>query len=104
MSAKKYGTKGKKEQDIKSKIIQKQVDEIKSLEEEVANLKAMCEEKDKVINSVSLLHNELQSLIDEAKSKMTEYDNGVAEIKKMKRIFDDELYNGKWNLVKLLIK
>lgn len=101
MGAKKYST---KEQDVKSKIIQKQADEIKFLEEEVANLKVMCEEKDKIINSISPLREELQSLIDEAKSKMSDYDAGVAEVKKMKKIFDEELYRGRWNLVKLLIK
>ena len=105
MSAKKYNsTKSQKKQDIKSKIIKRQADEIKSLEEEVANLKAACEEKDKIIDSVSPLREELQSLIDEAKSKMVDYDNGVEEVKRMKKIFDEELFNGKWSLVKLLIK
>ena len=105
MSAKKYSsTKNQKEQDVKSKIIKRQAEEIKSLEKEVENLKAMCEEKDNVISSVSYLREELQSLIDETKSKMKDYDDGVAEVKKMKKIFDEELYRGRWNLVKLLIK
>lgn len=104
-----------KKSDIKDRTIARQTKEIEFLKKEVSKLKAMCEEKDAIIKekeneaadftaSVESLRCELRKNIDELKQKSKEYDENLAEIKNMKMIFNQELFKGKWSLVKFLIK
>lgn len=101
--------------DIKDRTITRQAKEIESLKTEISNLKIMCEEKDAIIKdkenetveftaSIESLRGELKANLNELKQKSKEYDENLAEIKKMKRIFNQELFKGRWKIVKLLIK
>lgn len=97
------GFKKSNKQDFKSKIIQKQADEIDGLKHEVSRLKNLCDEKDEIINSVDSYRCELQSIVLDLRSKQDEYNKKIEEIKKMKKVFDEELYKGRWDFVKLFI-
>ena len=104
-----------KKSDIKDRTIARQAKEIESLKTQILKLESMCREKDLIIEtnkneiakftaSVESLRTELKKNINELKQKSKEYDESLAEIKDMKMIFNQELYKGKWNLVKFLIK
>lgn len=101
--------------DVKDRTITRQAKEIESLKTEISKLEAMCDEKDEIIKakenesiefaaSIEFLRSELNASLDELKQKSKEYDENLAEIKKMKKVFNQELFKGRWKLVKLLIK
>ena len=85
-------------------MISRKSEKIKSLESEIEKLKLECEEKDSVINSIEPLRNELKQNIDEIKGYKEEYKKLIAELKRMKTIMNQKLYNGRWWLVRFLIK
>ena len=101
--------------ELKDKTIARQAKEIETLKAEVSKLKSACDDKDKIIAEkenegaefaaiIESLRSELKENIDELKSKSKEYDENLAEIKMMKNVFNEELFKGKWNLVRLLVK
>ena len=104
-----------KRSDIKDRTIARQVKEIESLKTKISKLESMCNEKDAIIAakenesaeftaSIESLRKELKKNIDELKQKSKEYDDNLAEIKNMKMILNQELFKGRWSLIKFLVK
>lgn len=94
----------KKKNDRKSRIISRQVDEIGKLKQKISDLEISCNEKDDIIGSIDALLSDMRDTVDGIKKKSEEYDKLVNELKTMKLIMNEEVFKGKWWLVKLLIK
>ena len=85
-------------------MISKQTEQIESLKDEIQELKLKCEEKDKIINSISSMREELKNNIDEIKKQKKEYKSLVEELRRMKIIMNQKVYKGRWKLIRFLIK
>jgi hypothetical protein len=94
----------KKRLEFQQKLIQRQSEQIEDLKLQVENLKLEIEEKDKIISSVSSLRNELTENVKESKKYKEEYIKLIQELRKMKEIVNQEVYKGRWWLVRFLIK
>ena len=62
----------KKRLDFQNKMISRQSKQIDSLKSEIDNLTLKLAEKDKIINSVASLREELSQNVEEVKNKKTE--------------------------------
>ena len=93
-----------KKSDYKSQIVNRQIDEIKHLKQEILKLEINCEEKNKLINSIDSLHNDLVSVIDELKNKRQEYNKLIEELYKMKSVMNQTVFKGRWKLIRLLLQ
>lgn len=100
MNEKKY----EKRLETQNKIISRQSGQIEELELQISKLKLDIEEKNKIINSINPLREKLLRDIDEVQSSKKEFDKLIDELKKMKNIMNQEVYKGKWKLIKFLIK
>lgn len=85
-------------------MISRQSEQIDLLKSEIEQLKSKCDEKDKIINSVAHLRSELTENINEIKKHKKEYKKLIEELKQMKMIMNQEVYKGRWWLIRLLIK
>lgn len=94
----------KRKLETQSKIISRKSKQIEDLESHVSKLKLEIEEKNMIIDSVASLKNELSFHVTEAKKYKEESKELVQELKKMKKIFNREVFKGRWNLIKFLIK
>lgn len=100
MSEKKH----KRRLEFQEKVISRQSSQIESLKDEIERLKFECKEKDELINSVDSLRKELSNINAELREKKNEYDKLIKELKKMKDVFNQTVYKGRWRIVKWLIK
>lgn len=89
---------------FQQKVIARQSKENEGLKLEIVKLKNEIKEKDEIINSVAPLRNELTQNVNEVKKYKEEYKKLIQELKKMKSIVDQEVYKGRWWLIKWLIK
>lgn len=90
--------------ELQKKLISRQAEQIESLNSQVAKLTLEIENRDNIINSVSSLKDDLiqkNKDIDKCKEK---YRVLIDELRKMKEILNQEVYKGRWWLVKFLIK
>lgn len=87
----------KKRLDFQQKLISKQSQRIKDLESEL-------EEKNKIIDSISDLRNESKQNVAESKKYKDEYEKLVDDLKLQRDIFDKEVFNNRWWLIRLLVK
>ena len=87
----------KKRLDFQQKLISKQSQRIKDLESEL-------EEKNKIIDSTSDLRNELKQNVAESKKYKDEYKKLVDDLKLQRDIFDKEVFNKRWWLIRLIVK
>lgn len=94
----------KKRYETQRKIVSRQLEQIKSLELEIEELEKRCKEKDDIINSVEPMRNELMQSVAEIKECKKEYKSLIEEVKKMKTIMNQDLYKGRWWLIRFLIK
>lgn len=94
----------RKRLDFQQKMISRQSKQIESLKLQNEKLKLKCEEKDKIINSVTHLKVELEKSIEASKEHEKEYKKLVDELRKMKEVFNQIAFKGKWALIKFLIK
>ena len=94
----------KKRLEFQQKIISRQSNEIESLNAEIMKLRLQIEEKDNVINSIEPMKKELAENIAEVKQYKNEYKSLIQELKKMKNIVNQEVYRGRWNIIRLLMK
>lgn len=85
-------------------MISRQSKQIEDLESQVINLRLEIEEKNKVINSVAPLKEELTKNVDEAKKYKEESKALVGELRKMKDVMNKEVFKGRWKLIRLLMK
>lgn len=100
MNEKKY----EKRLEIQSKMISHQSNEIESLNAEIVKLRLQIEEKDNVIDSIEPMRKELAENIAEVKRYKNEYKSLIEELKKMKNIMNQEIYKGRWKIIKFLMK
>lgn len=94
----------KKKLEFKNKLISRQSKQIESLKLENEKLKQEILEKDEMLNSISYLREELNKNVEEARKYKKEYKQLIEELKKMKKIMNQEVYKGRWKIVKFLIK
>lgn len=100
MNEKKY----EKRLEFQKKMISRQSEQIDGLKSEIEKLKLECQKKDKIINSVSSLRSELVKDAEDVKQYKEEYRKLINELKNMKKILNQEVYKGRWWLIKFLIK
>lgn len=96
--------KNKRKHGVRASIIKRQSDEIKSLKEKIKELNATIAEKDKLIQSVEPLRQELKNNIEGVREKRKECDAIMEDLKLMRKAFNKEVFKGRWNIVKFLIK
>ena len=89
---------------IKSRIIERQTREIESLKKIISELEIDCDEKDELINSVDSLRVEMEQCVEDLKSKGEVYDKLVGELTEMKKIMNEEVFKGRWNIIRFLLK
>lgn len=100
MNDKKY----KKRLNFQSNIITKQSEQISLLKSQNERLEQKLKEKDEQLLSVEPLRKELAENVQECKRFKNEYKSLIEELKKMKSIFNQEVYKNRWWLIKFLIK
>lgn len=94
----------KKKIDFQQKMILKQSEKIESLSAENARLRLEIEKKEELINSIAHLREELIVKISEINNQKSEYQKLIQKLKNMIKIINQEVYKGRWDLVKFLIK
>ena len=94
----------KRRLDFQKNLIARQSEQIESLKSQIDNLNIKLKEKDEILNSVEYLREELKQNVEEIKKQKNEYKSLIQELKKMKEIMNVEVYHGRWNMVKFLIK
>ena len=100
MNEKKY----EKRLAFQQKMIARQSEQIDNLKIEIENLNNKLIEKDKIINAVAPLKDELTENINKVKEYKKQYSELIDELKKMRKIVDQTVYKGRWKLIKHLIK
>lgn len=100
MNEKKY----ERKLEIQQKKISYQSKQIEDLESQIRKLKLEIEEKNKVINSISTLREELINDIAESKEYKEKSKKLLDELRKMKEVINVEVFKGRWKLIKFLIK
>lgn len=85
-------------------MIKRQSDEITSLKKKINDLNVTCEQKDELLSSVDSLQKELVNTIDDIKKKSKEYDKLIEELMSMRKIMNVEVFKGRWNIIKWLLK
>lgn len=90
--------------DVKSRIIDRQANEIESLKRKISDLEIDCDKKDELINSIDSLRIEMDKAVKDIKHKGEAYDALIAELNEMKKIMNEEVFKGKWNIIRLLMK
>ena len=94
----------KKRLDFQQKMIARQSTEIENLKSQIEKLKLELQEKDKIIDSVTPLRNELKQHIAEIEKKKGKYDELEKELRKMKDVMNQAVFKNRWSLIKLLMK
>lgn len=89
---------------IKSNIIKRQVVEIKELKKLIDNLNITCEQKDEIIGSIDGLRQDLIDVITDINDKREQYDALINELIEMKKIINQEVFKGRWKIIRFLLK
>ena len=93
-----------KKYEFQKKLTLKQSEEIKELESKIEELENKCKEKDKIINSIESLRNELMENINGAKESRENYEDLVSELREMKKVMNQTVFKKKWRLIRFLMK
>jgi hypothetical protein len=96
--------KNDKKTDIKNRIIKKQIDEINSLKNDISSLEIDAKEKEKLIYSVTILHDNFVEVLDDLKKQREEYDKLIKELLEMKNTMNEIVFKKRWKLIKFLMK
>lgn len=94
----------KRKLEFQENLIKRQSEEIKSLNTQIEELNLKCDEKDRIIHSVASLKKELSDNVSEIKKHKEEYKGLIDELRKMKAVMNQEVFKGRWRLIKLLMK
>lgn len=94
----------KKRLDFQQKMIARQSEEVENLKSQIEKLKLELQEKDKIIDSVTPLRNELKQHIVEIEKKKSKYDELEEELRKMKGIMNQTVFKNRWSLIRFLMK
>ena len=101
----KYFRKNKKKVfDFKNQIIKKQINEIDDLKATISELEIGCADRDRIINSIDDIRNDLFEVVGELRNKSEEYDKLIADVKKMRDAMNQLVFNGKWKLIRLFLR
>lgn len=93
-----------RKKDIKSEIIKRQSDEIESLKKSIEDLNMTCEQKNAIINAIDGFRNDLIEVLQDLDDKRNRYGELINELTEMKRVMNKEVFKGRWNLVRFLLK
>jgi polyhydroxyalkanoate synthesis regulator phasin len=93
-----------KKYEFQKKLTLKQSEEIKELKSKIEELENKCKEKDKIINSIESLRNELMENINGAKESREKYEDLVGELIEMKKVMNQTVFKKKWKLIRFLMK
>ena len=104
MNEKKNKNKYEKRLAFQQKMITRQSEQIDKLKSEIEKLNNKLIEKDEMIDSVAPLRNELSENVNAIKKYKEQYSKLIQELKMMKSIVNQEVYKGRWWLIKLLLK
>lgn len=94
----------KRKLEFQKKMISRQSEQIDELKLQIQKLELKCKEKDKIIQSVSSLRDELTQNVSEIKERKAEYKSLIEELRKMKTIMNQEVFKGRWRLIRFLMK
>lgn len=94
----------KKRLDFQQKMIARQSTEIENLKMVIEKLKLELQEKDKIIDSVTPMKEELAQNVAQIKEYKKEYKEKIEELRKMKDIINQTVYKGRYNLIRFLMK
>lgn len=94
----------RKTEDMQSRIIKRQRKEIERLKEEIASLQYECRMKDEMIESFDDARYDMKNAARDISSSRDEYARTVKELREMKRVMNQEVFKGRWFLIKLLMK
>lgn len=94
----------KKKLEFQRKLVSRQSEQIENYKLEIEKLKQEILEKDEMLNSVSYLREELEKNVDDTKKYKKQYQSLIQELKDMKKIVNQEVYRGRWRLIRFLIK
>lgn len=100
MNEKKY----EKRLEHQQKMISRQSKQIEDLESQIRKLNLEIEEKNKIINSVIPLREELTQNVTESKKCKEQSKELVQELRKMKDIMNQTVFKGRWKIIKYLLK
>lgn len=101
---KNFRNRKRKKSDLRSQIIKRQIDKIDSLKNDISKLKIDCKEKDEIIHSIDNFRDDLIETIDTLKAKGEEYDKLISDLKEMRKIMNQEVFKGRWKIIKWLLK
>jgi predicted RNase H-like nuclease (RuvC/YqgF family) len=92
----------KKRLDFQQKVISKKSEEIESLKLENERLKLELQERDEIISSIEPMRKEMTESVKEHKRLKSEYRELVQELRQMKDVMSQEVFNNRWWLISLL--
>lgn len=90
--------------EFQKNVILRQTKQIESLRARIEELNLEIEEKDELINSVAHLKEELSQNVEQVKKHREEYGELIKELRMMKEIMNQEVFKGKWRLIKWLLR
>lgn len=94
----------KKRLDFQNQMISRQSQQIDVLKLKIERLEEKLKEKDKILSSIEPMRQEMKENLKEIKQKKKEYHTLINELKQMKEILNQEVYRGRWKIVRWLIK
>ena len=94
----------KKKFEFQKKVIARQSEQIEDFKSQIEQLKLEIAKKDEIINSVDYLRKELAQDVSDVKKYKEEYYKLIQDLRNMKKILNQDVYKGRWNLVRFLIK
>lgn len=94
----------KRRLESRNRTIKSQADEISKLRAQIDKLSIDCAEKDELISSVNSLYNEINAALDEIKKERDKYKKLNADLLEMRKIMNKEVFKGRWNLVRFLLR
>lgn len=94
----------KKKNDTKNRIIERQIIKIETLKKDISKLEIDVKEKEKLINSVTFLHDEFLDVIEDLKKQREEYSKLINELQEMKNTMNEIVFKKRWKLIKFLMK
>ena len=94
----------KKKNDTKNRIIERQIIKIETLKKDISKLEIDVKEKEKLIKSVTFLHDEFLDVIEDLKKQREEYNKLINELQEMKNTMNEIVFKKRWKLIKFLMK
>lgn len=102
--SRRFAKRNKKKSDLKSQIIVRQIDRIDALQKNISELEIDCTKKDKIINSINALRDDLFETVNTLKQNSQKYDKLIAELMEMRNVMNQTVFKGRWKLIRLLLK